>query len=250
MNDRLKEAFDQIHAEEELKERTRAFLAKEMERRSRSGSRRRLVPALACVLVLLLGLGGFGFFLTPTSVISIDVNPSLELGINRFGRVVSVVGYNDDGETLARSLDVNFMTYTEAVEAILASQQLASYLTQDGVVAIAVAGADADQTEQMLVQLRSCTEDRENTHCYSTDLEEVASAHDAGLSCGKYRAYLELLALDPDVTVEEVREMSMREIRERIQALSGGDAGETTASDERSGHHGNGWGHGYGSGHE
>lgn len=30
--------------------------------------------------------------------------------------------------------------------------------------------------------------------------EEVASAHETGLSCGKYRAFLELQLLDPDIT--------------------------------------------------
>ena len=31
--------------------------------------------------------------MTPTAYISIDINPSLELGINRFDRIVSVEGY-------------------------------------------------------------------------------------------------------------------------------------------------------------
>ena len=53
------------------------------------------------------------------------------------------------------------------------------------------------------------------------DSGEAALAHEMGLSCGKYRAYQELLALDPDVEPEEVRNMSMKEIRQRIAELSG-----------------------------
>ena len=36
------------------------------------------------------------------------------------------------------------------------------------------------------------------------------------ISIGKYRAFLELQALDPSVTPEEVQKMTMREIRERM----------------------------------
>ena len=45
----------------------------------------RLVPTLACcLLVLLAGWGGHHAYFTPSAIISIDVNPSLELGVNRF----------------------------------------------------------------------------------------------------------------------------------------------------------------------
>ena len=58
----------------------------------------------------------------------------------------------------------------------------------------------------------------------------MEAAHDCGLSYGKYRAYLELAALDPTVTPEEVQGMTMREIRDRIAALSGGTATAESAA--------------------
>ena len=67
-------------------------------------------------------------------------------------------------------------------------------------------------------------------HCYHADEEEITAAHEEGLSCGKYRAYLELKKLDPDVTVDEVRGMTMREIRERIETLSPGQADPSEGS--------------------
>ena len=48
----------------------------------------------------------------------------------------------------------------------------------------------------------------------------VTGAHKEGLSYGKYRAFLELQKLEPGITPEEIRGMSMREIRERISAES------------------------------
>ena len=50
----------------------------------------------------------------------------------------------------------------------------------------------------------------------------VTGAHKEGLSYGKYRAFLELQKLEPGITPEEIRGMSMREIRERIEYLAPG----------------------------
>ena len=102
MNSRIKGAFDAVHAEESLKESTLAYL----ERRRKGGRARqgwwagqRLAMA-ACVLLLALGVGGWWLYFIPTASISIEVNPWIELGVNRFDRVVSVEGRNDDGTAL------------------------------------------------------------------------------------------------------------------------------------------------------
>ena len=62
-----------------------------------------------------------------------------------------------------------------------------------------------------------------------------------GLSCGKYRAYQELLALDPTVTPEEVAGMTMAEIRTAIRQLQGAETGVPATP----GGHGHGHRHGW-----
>lgn len=57
---------------------------------------------------------------------------------------------------------------------------------------------------------------------------ELAAAHQAGLSYGKYRVFLEARALDPSLTPQDVKDMSMRQIRDLIQSLS--EAGEEEAA--------------------
>ena len=60
MHDKIRAAFDEIHAEEDLKAQTRAYLARKAQGRQRLSGRMRLVPALACcLLVLLAGWGGY-----------------------------------------------------------------------------------------------------------------------------------------------------------------------------------------------
>ena len=75
------------------------------------------ISAAVCLLSFMIG--GHWLYFTPTARISIDVNPSIELEINRFDKVVSVDAYNDDGRELADSLEIRFMGYKEAVNQIL-----------------------------------------------------------------------------------------------------------------------------------
>ena len=263
MRDELRKAFDSVHASRELKENTleRVMGNRGGRRRPAAAARRGLAAAAACLVLALAGWGGYWLYFTPTAAISIDVNPSLELGINRFDRVVSVEGYNADGQALAAQLSVTHLNYEQAVEQILDTQEIAALLAQKEIMTITVTGSDEGQCGRILSCVEAETAQSPNIHCQSARQEEVEAAHDLGLSYGKYRAYLELLALDPTVTPEEIQGMTMREIRELIETLSAGQQAPQNSGQEQgqgqnqgqgqgggSGGHGQGGGHGSGSG--
>ncbi len=239
MNDRFRQAFDQIHAEEALVENTREYVRRKA--RGRRGRRVAgvLTASMACVLLI---AGGVKSFFTPVSVISIDVNPSVELGVNRFDRVVAAEGMNDDGSRLVEKLDVRFKNYTSAVDDVLRVLQL----PEDEMISITVVGGDEDKNSRMLTEVQGCAEEYSQVHCYSAsfDKTEEVEAHDSGMSCGKYRAFLELQSLDPSVTVEDVQGWTMREIQDRINALTGaggaansGAASGTSSENPEEKHH-------------
>lgn len=244
MRDQLKEAFDHVRAEEELKTKTKAFLLQKTGRytKQKVSLPRRIIPAAACLIVLLLGGSGAWLFWTPTATISIDINPSIELQVNRFDRIISVTGYNNDGEELAASLQIQYSGYEVAVEQILSDGKITALLSDGAVMSIGVIGLESAQSEQILADLESCTRSQENAYCYSARPEDAKAAHELGLSTGKYRAYLELQALDPNITPEEVQQMTMREIRDRIALLSAGGQEESQTDGQ------NGSGKGYGRG--
>lgn len=226
MHKRLQGAFDKIRAEEELKNRTREYL---IHKTKGYGKRRpvltgKLAGALMCFALLLLGAGYF-VCLTPSFVISVDVNPSIELGINRFDRVVSVETFNEEGEALMAGTDVFYLDYEKALEQILTDGNMEQYTAQGQLVSVTVFGEDEEQSKEMMGQVSACMASHTNVHCFLGNSAEVSQAHALGLSCGKYQAFLELQALDPDITVEEVRELTMCQIQDRIDALSK-DTGE------------------------
>lgn len=80
--------------------------------------------------------------------------------------------------------------------------------------------ASLDQSSKVLSDIQSCTREHKNTYCYSARSEDVESAHELGLSYGKYKAFLELQSLNPDITVSDIQNMTMREIKDLTDKLS------------------------------
>lgn len=117
MNDK---AFDDITAPESLKLRTARYIA---ERRQGRKQMRFFKPvyALATVALLMIVFAGYGVYFTPRSVISVDINPSVETEVNMFDQVISVKGYNEDGQQPADSVDVVHKDYYSALNSLINS---------------------------------------------------------------------------------------------------------------------------------
>lgn len=239
MNYEIKEIFDRVKTEDSLKESTKEFISKKTRGYTKVKTARRkiYICAACCACALLLIIGGSGLYFTPTSEICIDVNPSLVLSINRFDRVISVNGLNGDGMELTRTLDVKFKNYSDAVNLILENEKITSLLSDNEIMTITVAGSDEAQSAKILSHLEECTAEHKNTHCYYSSSDETKAAHNAGLSCGKYKLFLEANALDPDITSEMIQNMTVKEIRELIDGLLAENP-DKAPSDALHGHHG------------
>lgn len=242
---KIRETFDAIHAEETLVESTRAFLDANAghAKRKRMPAPARLLPAAACLF--LVAAGGYQYCFAATSVISIDINPSFELGVNRYDRVVFVKEYNDDGYAYANSLNLRFLGYEEALEEILASEEMKAYLSEDEWLTITVIRSEEEQGERILSNVEHCVEGHGNTSCHAVELHDVEGAHAEGLSYGKYSVLLELQKLNPEITAGDIQGMSMCEIQNLIQDLSG-ESSENCQEDEGGTHGEHGHEHGHG----
>lgn len=255
---RVREAFDTLEVPDVLRQRTleaydelaaaQAAEKPELHVVSSSGGgpscstrkvrRARFMSALAACLVL--GLAVIGIFrvgIAPvgpgdsaapgavlpdtavTAFVDIDINPSIELQLNDSNQVVAVEGVNEDGRSVLAGLALEGLSYEEALSTLMSSEALAPYLNDDAFVQVSVASDNSGQeralmnaSEQRLASL-PC---RGSCDAVSLELREEAHAH--GMGCGKYAAALELSGLDPDVTIEDCHDMSMRELRDRIAA--------------------------------
>ena len=232
MNERIWNAFDEIHAEEELKRNTKAFL--EEMRKEKKPERRGMykwIPIMVCFFLMLTGFGGYRIYFTEASVISVDINPSLELNLNTFDRVISVKGYSEDGKDLVKEADVKHMDYKKALEEIIYTKCVRECLNNDELLLITVAGKNEEKNTEMLKNIEDFLPENENMQCTGAGREEIENAHKAGLSVGKYRAFLELKAQNPEITPEEVQGLTMRQIRD----LAREGQGETSEDSQKRG---------------
>lgn len=219
MSEKIKSAFDEIYAENELKQNTREYVLKKIEKRHKKSNTIKYVYSLAVCLFIFI-IGGYKIYFNTTSIISIDINPSLELEINCFDKVISVEGYNDGGEILANNIDVHFDNYNDAIYEIINSSEISNSISENGLLSIGVVEMDTKQCEKILYDIEKYTENQNNMYCYSMKESDVLEAHKIGLSCGKYHAFLQLQSLNPNITTNEVSQMTMREIRDLIESLS------------------------------
>lgn len=239
MNDRIAQTFDKIHAEDALILHTKEFLAVKTRHFSRKPvpAARKIAVAMACFLLFFIGGSGYLSWFTSISTISIDVNPSIELDVNRFDRVISVRSYNEDGDFLLADTDLRFLDYREALHLLLETEDMQPYYSPDSLIAVTVFGSDESRKDEMLSIVTDCTSMYRNVHCSSGDSMDASDAHASGMSCGKYQAYLELYSLDPSVTTEDVQKLTMRQIRDRIQDLSKGGYTQPDSEREHIEHH-------------
>lgn len=193
---------------------------------------RRALAAAACVLAVAAGVFGFRLYNDPAAYVGIDINPSLELSVNTFGTVIGARPLNEDADAVLRSVALEGKSYENALAALLQSEALSTYIDEDAYVSVGVTTDDDALASRLQGASDECLRSSScNGSCHRVDGATRESAHHAGMGVGKYTAAQELIELDFSVSLEECADMSMRELRDRIEEC-GGEAQE--------GHHGMG----------
>lgn len=216
MVNRIQDAFYAVEASEDVKISTIQFLQSERQKRTERKAGTTLYRTIAAVCVILLfvtGISGYQILKIPVSYVSIDINPSIELALNRFDRVVSATAYNEDGEIILAGLAVTGKKYTAAIDIIMESESMGEYLTKEAELIFTVAANNGEKENQLRNGIANCQGcSRHGGRSFGAAIDTVAKAHGNGLSLGKYSAYLQLVQYDETVTVDACRQMSMSEI--------------------------------------
>jgi len=214
---RIRESMEGIRASRELRDNTLRYLERRQRARQRPVWRKGPSYALAAAMCLLLlfGAGWHKLYGTPTSYISVDVNPSIELGINRYGRVVAAEAYNEDGQYVLQSLSLKNKPYAQAVSSLLENEAYLGYLAENATLVFTII---SDRPETIKEGLDAVATGKPyQVLTYTSDSHCMEEAHQYEMSFGKYRGYLELTEYDQSVTIEDCHGMSMGELQDRIE---------------------------------
>lgn len=232
---KIKNAFDTISAEDNLKQDVISFLHQEHIKRDKSFKHLYKYITACSILIAVILVGSYGFFNTAVSYISIDINPSVELALNRLDNVVKASAYNEDGEKLLKQIDLTGKKYTEAIDDLLENQEFILYLKENDSIDFTVV---SDKKDELIEGIQSCKGyGQHKHHCHSANSDLASQAHESGLSVGKYRAYTELVQYDQTITTEDCRNMTMKQIYDMIKKYSANEDSSEKHRGYGSNHH-------------
>ena len=80
------------------------------------------------------------------ALVSVDINPSIELKLNSEGLIVDAYARNEEGTKVLASLDLKTMPLTDGVNAIISSSRELGYLTEETDVILVSAALSPDST--------------------------------------------------------------------------------------------------------
>lgn len=191
--------------------------------------KRKIALALSGALILSLGGGGFAYAkTTPVAYVSMDINPSVELGVNTFNEVVSAEAYNEDGEKVLEGTNLIKTDVDKAVSTIITNAINDGYVKEDGTSGIEIVTASdkekvADKLEETVKEVVNKTlEDNEvdaTVEAERVALQRRDEARKLGITPGKLNLIQKLQELDPAIKVEDYKSSSVKEIMKKTNEL-------------------------------
>lgn len=188
--------------------------------RSRSGGAWRRWVAAAAVFVLAVLGGGFYAAQTPGGVATLDANPSIELTVNKLGRVLSVRACNADAQVVLDELELRNQPLQTAADAIVAELQADGYVSADtNSILVTVEAGKGDA--RLCDRLASAVEDAQ-TDCglepavlaqvLEPDPALEADAAAMGVSAGKAMLIRQISAQVEDLTGEALAVLPINDL--------------------------------------
>lgn len=183
----------------------------------------RIAAIAACVALVACLIGGVADFLRPVAYVGIDVNPSVELTLNRFDIVVGTCALNDDGRRALDEASCMWRSFNDAARDLDGAMR--AIAGEGAVVEVSIDCDNESRYAALATQSNNCFGCNGEAHCARTNAEERQAAHDSGMGVAKYRAYQALQEAGVDISAEECASMSMRELRDLL-AKNGVDTNE------------------------
>lgn len=187
----------------------------------------------ACLAVMLLGGGLFYQRANAVaSVVSLDVNPSIELKVNRSEKVLVCTPLNEDAKAILADMsngaDLKGAKLDVAVNAIVGSLVRNGYLNSiSSAIMISVEDKDTARAEKLQRELTSTvdgvlqtSESRASvlTQTLTQDAGLTQQARENSISTGKAALVNRVLALNPALKFDALAKLSVEELKDLAEA--------------------------------
>lgn len=195
--------------------------------KSKSTSRKTgLIAAMAVCLVavfaLVLGITMFGGDGKASAIVSLDVNPSVQIEVDENGKVIKVQAINDDAAEIIGTMDLSGSTLEVAVNAIVGAMVRAGKLSEiQNSILLSVNAKNAELEKQISDRLTAEVNKAMQesglgaailSQSVADDKELAALAEKYGITEGKAQLIKKILGLAPQYTFESLVGLTVNEL--------------------------------------
>jgi hypothetical protein len=239
MHTYIRSALNQIKAEDDLVEKTEKYLRstifnKKNEKlinfkmRSVFSMKKFAIAACAVVLVCGMSIGGYAYYKTPVAYLSLDINPSVELGVNALNNVVSATGYNADGKTILDEQNVINLSVKDAVNKLVKSASDKGFIASDGSTIVSVTSETKNASTAAILEkdaeqgVSDAIKSKGDIAVVYKDNVALSRRDDArklGITPGKLNLIQKLQVLDPTITIDQYKDAKVTEIMKKVVEL-------------------------------
>ncbi len=181
------------------------------------------VSTAAAMLIIAGAITGFGIYdanYKVASTVSLDVNPSIELTVNKKDRVISVTPLNEDGKKVIGNMELKGTDIELAVNALIGSMVKEGYISQlaNSILLSVEGGGKAETLEKKLYENIAAEFDTDSfegavisqTVSPTSELKKLADQY--GITLGKAQLISRILKTNANSTFEELAKLSINEL--------------------------------------
>ena len=182
----------------------------------------RIAAAAAALVLMIMGSYAYGERYGVASTVALDVNPSIEIGVNKGEKVVYVTPKNEDGKKVIGDMKLEGSDIKVAVNALIGSMLREGYISEmANSILISVNGDDAEKNAAMQSALSAEVTDMLNTGSFqgavlsqtiTSDPETKRLAEEYGITEGKAQLIRQITENNAAHTFEELAGLSVNEL--------------------------------------
>ena len=222
---KIKDSFNNIKLPDfdmdDLKKRKGMVYMKEEKKTRKKGLLITLSTCLAVCICLFVGLSYFNGNIKVASKIGIDVNPSIEIAINKKEKVLDVMANNEAAKVVLEGMDLKGSDINVAVNALIGSMVRNGYIDElANSILISVDNPDSAESERLrqkiVDQLNTFISNGNSISVVSQNInsgdDKTALAEQYGISVGKLELIEKLIAKNNLYTYEGLKDLSINEL--------------------------------------
>jgi len=182
--------------------------------------------AASFIILAMLSTGVYAYY-TPYSYISVDINPSLELYVNRFDKVIDVHAFNEDAQKLLEdSAGLKNKGVDAALEQIIDNAADKGYLKENAENSVMIVVSSKSKKEEAAITskvsksstaaMAKVSSDYE-VILEKTEVEKYNKAKEGNISPGKVILANKFKEVKPDIDEEKIKRMPLQQAIKQIE---------------------------------